>query len=97
MLGFLKRAKRVEIEEFPPCAPELNPVDRVWAYVKRARLGNYVPNDLPRLRNRLNSEFRLVRRKQNVLRWCVKEAGLGSALDLALIESNGDCNPIEPF
>src|SRR5215467_10482292 len=37
------------IESFPPYAPELNPVDYVWAYVKYGRLANYCPKNLNQL------------------------------------------------
>jgi transposase len=80
MSAYLKCHPRVEIEEFPPCAPELNPVDKAWAYLKHNRLANYIPRNLVEMRRRLESEFREVRLKQNVLRKCVREAGLGSAL-----------------
>lgn len=33
----------VVVEPFPPYAPELNPVDNVWPYVKYNRLPNYTP------------------------------------------------------
>jgi len=77
---YLKRHPSVEIDEFPPCAPELNPVDKAWAYLKHDCLANYVPRNLVEMRKRLESEFRGLRRRQNVLRRCVREAGLGNAL-----------------
>ena len=79
-MAYLKRHKLLEIEEFPPCAPELNPMDKAWAYLKWGQLGNYVPSNLGKLRTRLSFEFNAVQNKQNVLAWCVREAGLGHAL-----------------
>src|SRR5260370_25993566 len=38
MRAFLERHTSVEIEEFPPYAPEVNPVDKIWAYLKHNRL-----------------------------------------------------------
>jgi len=81
MLAYLKSTPPVQIEEFPPCAPELNPVDKAWAYLKHGRLANYTPRNLAEMRKRLEFEFRNLRGKQNVLLWCVRESGLGSALD----------------
>lgn len=80
MTEYLKKHSSVEIEEFPPCAPELNPVDKAWAYLKHSRLPNYVPKNLAEMRRRLELELSGLRRKQRILRWCVREAGLGSAL-----------------
>jgi hypothetical protein len=81
MLDFLKRHTRVEIEEFPPYAPEVNPVDKMWGYLKHHRLANYAPHSLTELRDSLIAELTALKHKQNVLAWCVREAGLGSALD----------------
>ena len=80
MSEYLKKHSSVEIEEFPPGAPELNPVDKAWAYLKHSRLPNYVPKNLAEMRIRLEFEFSALRRTQKILRRCVREAGLGSAL-----------------
>lgn len=40
---------RLSIEELPAYAPELNPVEQVWGYVKYGRLPNLVPRDLEQL------------------------------------------------
>ena len=81
MRAFLDQHKSVEIEEFPPYAPELNPVDKAWGYLKHGRLANYAPTTLTALRKSLNSEFCALKRSQNVIAWCVRKAGLGSALE----------------
>jgi transposase len=44
-------------EPFPLYAPELNPVDRVWGYVKYNRTPNFAPPDLGILRDTLTVEF----------------------------------------
>lgn len=51
---YLAQHEDVLVEPFPPYAPELNPVDYVWAYVKYGRLANYCPSDLDQLRNDSN-------------------------------------------
>jgi transposase len=33
----------------PQYAPDLNPVEYLWAWLKRHALANYCPNDLPEL------------------------------------------------
>ena len=43
----------------PPYAPDLNPVEYLWAWLKRHAMANYCPNNLSELhmtaRNRLKS------------------------------------------
>lgn len=40
---FLARNKRLRLERLPPYAPELNPVEAVWSWLKYGELANYVP------------------------------------------------------
>lgn len=40
---FLARNKRLHLERLPPYAPELNPVEVVWSWLKYGELANYVP------------------------------------------------------
>ena len=47
---FLASHRRIVVEPFPPYAPEINPVDNVWGYVKYDRLANYTPHNLDELR-----------------------------------------------
>jgi transposase len=51
----------IEVEELPPYAPELNPVDYVWSYVKYARLANYCPHNLFELRKTIMVELTRVK------------------------------------
>lgn len=43
---FLARNKRLWLERLPPYAPELNPVEQVWGWLKYGQLANFVPDDL---------------------------------------------------
>jgi len=45
----LRDYERLSVEYLPAYAPELNPVEAVWSYVKYGRLPNYVPRDLDEL------------------------------------------------
>jgi len=54
-------------ETFPPHAPELNPVDSVWSYIKYGRLPNYTPLDLAELRRTLTAELKRLQRKPHLL------------------------------
>jgi hypothetical protein len=46
---FLKRNRRLRLELLPPYAPELNPVEQVWGWLKFGQLANFVPEGLPDL------------------------------------------------
>ncbi len=43
---WLRRHRRLRVELLPPYAPELNPVEFVWAYVKSNGLANFAPREL---------------------------------------------------
>lgn len=43
---FLRRNKRLRLERLPAYAPDLNPVEAVWSWLKWGRLANFVPDDL---------------------------------------------------
>ncbi len=64
------------VEEFPPYAPELNPVDNVWSYVKYSRLANYAPRNLDELRERTTAEFHRLQNQPDLLRSFFKHTGL---------------------
>ncbi|MBI5883622.1 MAG: transposase [Elusimicrobia bacterium] len=66
----------LSVKPFPPYAPELNPVDRVWGYVKYNRLPNYCPNTLAELRARLMAEFFRVQTQPKLLRSLFDSTGL---------------------
>lgn len=42
---WLRRCKRLHLEFLPPYAPELNPNEYGWAYLKNGQLANYCPTD----------------------------------------------------
>jgi transposase len=73
---YLERRRRVTVEQFPAYAPELNPVDNIWLYIKYDCLANYAPPTLDELRHRLIHELTALQGRSDVLFWCVKETGL---------------------
>ena len=73
---YLEQHSEILIEPLPAYAHELNPVDKVWLYLKYDCLANYAPLNLDELRDRLKSELYSLPRKSNVLKWCIKETGL---------------------
>jgi transposase len=72
----LKQSHRVITEPFPVCAPELNPVDKVWFYLKYDCLPNFAPIGLDELRKRLLDELSALQNRPDVLAWCIRQAGL---------------------
>ena len=45
----LRRNRRLTLERLPAYAPDLNPVEAVWSWLKYGQLANYVPDDIPGL------------------------------------------------
>lgn len=76
---FLHQHRKIVIEEFPPFAPELNPVDYVWSYVKYARLPNYAAPNLNVIRHKITAEFRRLQKRPDLLRSFFKHTGLSLA------------------
>lgn len=52
---FLQDHPRVVLEEFPAYAPELNPVEFLWTYLKAYELANFAPWNLNHLVETLGS------------------------------------------
>jgi transposase len=45
MRKFLSRNRRLTLEMLPPWAPELNPVEPLWSWLKSGELANFIPDD----------------------------------------------------
>lgn len=72
----LAKYPEIVTEKFPGYAPELNPDEGVWRHIKYARLPNYTPRDALQLRRRLHLEFRLLRRRPDLLASFIQKAEL---------------------
>lgn len=46
---FLGKNRRLLLEMLPPWAPELNPVEPIWSWLKSSELANFVPEDTDEL------------------------------------------------
>jgi len=64
---YLHKHRTIVVELFPSRAPDLNPVDKIWFYVKFDCLPNYTPPNLSDLRLRVTEEFRRLQRRPDVL------------------------------
>lgn len=73
--AFLAKHPRLHTYRFPGYAPELNPDEFVWAYLKRAS-ANSIPRDLAHLRQLLQAPLRRLRTSQHLLRACILASDL---------------------
>ena len=68
--------RRFWIEFLPPYAPDLNPVDKMWAHTKHDDLANYVPDDVEELEAELKCSLRQTRGRPALLRSFFRQAKL---------------------
>jgi transposase len=65
---FLHKHRTIVPELFPRYAPNLNPVDKIWFYVKFSRLPNFAPPCLSVLRRSVNRELHRLKQHPEVLK-----------------------------
>ena len=68
-------AQRLRLELLPAYAPELNPEEGVWNYLKRVELRNLCCHDLAELRSQLRLGVARLRRKPHILQACIRQCG----------------------
>ena len=68
-------AGRIQLEQLPGYAPELNPDKGVWRYLKRVELRNVVCTDVEQLTREFWAAVERLLTKPGVLRSCVREVG----------------------
>ena len=68
-------AARIHLEQLPAYAPELNPDEGIWNYLKHVELRNVRCDDLPELRQELRLATARLRHKQTVLHGCITQVG----------------------
>jgi transposase len=74
---FLARgaAKRLQLEQLPGYAPDLNPVEGIWNDLKCRELGNVCCQDFAELDLALRRAKERLRHKRHVLQGCITECG----------------------
>ena len=65
---FLRRNRRVHIEFLPPYAPELNPVEPLWGYLKMNPLANFAPTELSELHGKARRSIKAMQRRYGLIR-----------------------------
>jgi transposase len=68
-------AQRLQLEPLPGYAPDLNPEEGIWNYLKRVELGNVCCQTLGDLRRQLRLATARLRHKAAVIHACVRECG----------------------
>jgi transposase len=68
-------AARLHLEQLPTYAPELNPDEGIWNYLKRVELRNVCCDDLAELRLELRLATARLRHKHTVLQGCITQCG----------------------
>jgi transposase len=68
-------AQRIRLEQLPGCAPDLNPDEGIWAYLKHVELGNVCCQNLPHLWRQLRQDTARLRHKRHVIQGCMREHG----------------------
>jgi transposase len=66
----------IHIEYLPPYAPELNPVEYIWAYWKQHELPNVCPKDFWNLNHQARRTLRKMRRRPRLIAAFWKQASL---------------------
>jgi transposase len=66
----------VHLERLPAYAPELNPDEGIWNYLKRVELKNVISQHLGQLSSELGKAIKRLRQKPHIIRACIAQAGL---------------------
>jgi putative transposase len=67
---------RCHIVWFPPYAPDLNPVELLWSYLKYGRLANFAPDTIETIQTAVSRERRRVARHPELLRSFFRHSAL---------------------
>ena len=74
--AWLAAHPRFHVVWFPPYAPELNPVELLWGYLKYGRLANLAPDTVEDIRSHVCRERRCLTRRSQLLRSFFRHSAL---------------------
>lgn len=66
----------IQIAFLPPYAPDLNPVEYLWAWLKRHALANYCPANLGELHSTSRAKLKSAQKRPTIIAACWKQATL---------------------
>lgn len=64
----------LRVERYPAYAPELSPVEFIWAPIKKRDLGNVPPKGLKHLKRIVRRSFKRIKGDKVLLRNCLRKA-----------------------
>jgi transposase len=64
---FIASQDRLDILHLPPYAPDLNPAEFLWSYLKKGELANVCSQSLQQLRHEIRKALERTRHKPDVL------------------------------
>jgi transposase len=67
---------QIVVERLPAYAPELNPVEYLWAWLKRHALANYCPNTQAELHHGARAKLKSAQRRSSIITACWSQAEL---------------------
>jgi transposase len=67
---------QIQISFLPPYAPDLNPVEYLWAWLKRHALANFCPRHLDELHSTARNKLRSAQRRPSIIAACWVQAAL---------------------
>jgi transposase len=68
-------ARHIQIVRLPGYAPELNPIEGIWQYLKQVELKNICCHDLDELWYELRKAIARLRHKSYVMEGCIRQVG----------------------
>lgn len=68
-------ASRITLVRLPSYAPDLNPIEGIWHYLKQVELGNVCCHDLAELRQEIRKAVARLRHRPDVLAGCIRQPG----------------------
>lgn len=66
----------IQIAFLPPYSPDLNPVEYLWAWMKRHALANYCPANLTELQHTSRNKLKSAQKRPSIIAACWKQASL---------------------
>mgnify|MGYP002149517558 CR=1 FL=1 len=66
----------IQIAFLPPYAPDMNPVEYLWAWLKRHAMANYCPNNLAELHITARNKLKSAQKRPSIIAACWVQATL---------------------
>jgi transposase len=66
----------IQISFLPAYAPDLNPVEYLWAWLKRHAMANYCPNNMSELKTTARNKLKSAQQRSSIITACWKQATL---------------------